>query len=194
MKIQLKHASFTNSYSLMAVKNQTSLLVCNKYKLGKVWKYSVSYQGKLEFFSTWEDGKTRFDDILKTLLKESENMGTMKMLAYTQKDGFKEIDFSPDWPDGLDFSEWLILAGFKDKSDCNIGTPDHYNIDEYAGDKGILVAFSCEEFCQNILVENSADCFALRLKLLPILHKNHIKEAELFLEEILMRIKQASHR
>ena len=129
-----------------------------------------------------------------TRLKEPENMGTMKILAYTQKDGFKEIDFSPDWPDGLDFSEWLILAGFKDKSDCNIGTPDHYNIDEYAGDKGILVAFSCEEFCQNILVENSADCFALRLKLLPILHKNHIKEAEIFLEEILMRIKQASHR
>ena len=66
-QIKIKHATFQNSYSLMAVKNQSSILVCNKYKLGKRWEFNVSHQGKAEFFPSWEAAKARFDEILATL-------------------------------------------------------------------------------------------------------------------------------
>jgi len=65
--ITIKHASFQNSYSLMAVKNQTSILVCNKFKLGKKWKFNVSHQGTVEDFPDWDSAKAEFDKILLSL-------------------------------------------------------------------------------------------------------------------------------
>jgi hypothetical protein len=65
MNLKLKDFSFQDTYGLLWVVGDSSIASCNAYKLGKTWRFSVSYRHEQTVFETWEDARKFFMEIEK---------------------------------------------------------------------------------------------------------------------------------
>ena len=70
--MKLKNYSFYGCYGLLLIVVEGSIATCNAYKLGKNWRFNVSYRRKHIDFDTWEDAKEYFLNIEK--MEKLENV------------------------------------------------------------------------------------------------------------------------
>jgi hypothetical protein len=99
----------------------------------------------------------------------------MKLLKYTQKSGFEEIDSPFEWPEDGMFDDYLKAGGFGgeimyEEADgqfaYNEGIRHWYNDDN--GNRFTVVSGANRD--QHIFTENSAEHMALRIALAPLAH------------------------
>jgi hypothetical protein len=58
--MRLTKFSFTNTYGLLWVKNQSSVAAVNAYKRGDQWVFNVAHGGNITEYSSWGEAKAAF--------------------------------------------------------------------------------------------------------------------------------------
>ena len=95
---------------------------------------------------------------------------TEQMLKYTQAKGFEDIAREPEWPDKMEFPEWLRLAGFDSSvvdywGNLECGSGVAWYVDHKSGRWLVDVTLGVGGYTLTIIAPTLADMMALRVQL-----------------------------